>query len=278
MRHPHILLLIALLSLTIPATAATLTKNEIRERSLKRLDRAGETIRAQGQQEQTGTPFGRPPQTDDEESPTPRRPSGAKTAHGRAAERRLDEAVIVPAGGMKTLPGDTVQTAASKTPGAPVPPPPVPSPATVEKSPASPAFPSQPGPHPAPDSSAAPLPEDRQRALALFRQALAAADANDHRKALALLDSAITLDPGDPDFFNNRGNTHNSLGDPKKALEDYAKAISLKPKDPAYLCNRGVVFEQLGDDASACRDYRAACELGDCDFYHSFKKEGRCQK
>ncbi|NMC49861.1 MAG: tetratricopeptide repeat protein [Desulfovibrio sp.] len=268
MRHPHILLLIALLSLTIPATAAALTKNEIRERSLKRLDRAGETIRAQGQQEQTGTPFGRPPQTDNEAPPAPRRPSGAKAAHGRAAERRLDEAVIVPAGGMKTLPGDTGQTAVSKTPGAPVPPPPAPSPAS----------PSQPGSQPAPDSLAAPPPEDRQRALTLFRQALAAADANDHRKALKLLDSAINLDPGDPDFFNNRGNTHNSLGNPKKALEDYAKAISLKPKDPAYLCNRGVVFEQLGDDASACRDYRAACELGDCDFYHSFKKEGRCQK
>jgi Flp pilus assembly protein TadD len=133
---------------------------------------------------------------------------------------------------------------------------------------------SQPAPQPAPDSPSAPRPEDRQRALALFRQALTAADANDHRKALELLDSAITLDPTDPDFFNNRGNAQNGLGNPKKALDDYTKAISLKPRDPAYLCNRGVVFEQLGEDAPACRDYRAACELGDCDFFHSFRKKG----
>ncbi len=270
MRHPHTLFLIALLSLTIPTTAAALTKNEIRERSLKRLDRAGETIRAQGQQEQTGTPFGRPPQSDDKESLLPARPSNTTTAHGRSAERRLDEAVIVPASDpavspVKTAPAPPVAPANT-------------SPATAEKTHASQAYPSQPVPQPAPASPSAPRPEDRQRALALFRQALAAADANNHRKALELLDSAITLDPTDPDFFNNRGNAQNSLKNPKKALEDYTRAISLKPKDPAFLCNRGVVHEQLGDDASACHDYRAACELGDCDFYHSFRKEGRCPK
>lgn len=273
MRHPLIPFLIALLSLTIPATAAALTKNDIRERSLKRLDRAGEAIRAQGRQEQTGTPFGRPPQTGDEESPAPGRPADATAAQGRAAERRLDEAVIVPASGTVASPAKTV-------PSPPSPPaaPPSPSLTTVEKSPASPVSSSQPAPQPAPDSPSAPRPEDRQRALALFRQALTAADANDHRKALELLDSAITLDPTDPDFFNNRGNAQNGLGNPKKALDDYTKAISLKPRDPAYLCNRGVVFEQLGEDAPACRDYRAACELGDCDFFHSFRKEGRCPK
>ncbi len=273
MRHPHNLFLIALLSLTIPASAAALTKNEIRERSLKRLDRAGETIRAQGQQEQTGTPFGRPPQTDDAEPPASTRPSKATAAHGRAAERRLDEAVIVPAPGTAVSPAKTVSSPPSlPTATASL------SPATTEKSPPAPANATRPEPQPAQASPSAPRPEDKQRALALFRQALAAADANNHRKALELLDSAITLDPGDPDFFNNRGNAQNGLGNPKKALDDYTKAISLKPKDSAYLCNRGVVYEQLGDDASACRDYLAACEMGDCDFYHSFKKEGRCPK
>ncbi len=122
MRHPLIPFLIALLSLTIPATAAALTKNDIRERSLKRLDRAGEAIRAQGRQEQTGTPFGRPPQTGDEESPAPGAPADATAAqagppsaagrgghrsrigHGRFSSENGSVPAVTPGGPALSLP------------------------------------------------------------------------------------------------------------------------------------------------------------------------------
>lgn len=255
MQPIHILAVTLLLSLSLalPVTAEALSKNEVRERSLKRLDRVGETILSEGRQEEQGGPrFGWPPQDLEDDSREAASPAPQGQGHvppgkdGRARERQRDEAVIL-----------------------------VPAPAAAAKTAAAP--PALPGPPAAPAAAkSAPSPAQKEKALVLFRQALAAADRNDHQKALELLDKATSLDPTDPDFFNNRGNTLNNLGNPRKALEDYSTAISLKPNDPAYLCNRGVVHESLGDDAAACRDYRAACDLGDCGFFNSFKKEGRC--
>jgi len=121
-------------------------------------------------------------------------------------------------------------------------------------------------------------PADRQKALELFQQALAAAKKDNYKKALPLLDKAAALDPTDPDIFNNRGNAHNNLGDTRKALADYNTAVTLRPADAAAHSNRGLAHERLGDDVAACRDYRMACDLGDCEFYESFRKEGRCPK
>jgi Flp pilus assembly protein TadD len=114
--------------------------------------------------------------------------------------------------------------------------------------------------------------------MEFFRQALAASKKNNHKKALELLDKAAALNPTDPDIFNNRGNANNNLGDQQKALADYDMAVSLRPGDAATLSNRGLAHERMGDDAAACRDYRAACDLGECTFFESFKKEGRCPK
>ncbi|NDY55958.1 tetratricopeptide repeat protein [Desulfovibrio sulfodismutans] len=114
--------------------------------------------------------------------------------------------------------------------------------------------------------------------MEFFRQALAASKKGNHKKALELLDKAAALNPMDPDIFNNRGNAYNNLGDQQKALADYNMAVSLRPGDAAALSNRGLAHERMGDDVAACRDYRAACDLGDCNFFDSFKKEGRCPK
>ncbi len=276
MQPIHILAVTLLLSLALPVTAEALSKNEVRERSLKRLDRVGETIRSEGRQEEQGGPrFGWPPQDLEDDSREAASPAPQGQGHvppgkdGRARERQRDEAVIlVPAPAGKAAPGPGSPSATAPSPARP-------TPAAAAKTAAAP--PALPGPPAAPAAAkSAPSPAQKEKALVLFRQALAAADRNDHQKALELLDKATSLDPTDPDFFNNRGNTLNNLGNPRKALEDYSTAISLKPNDPAYLCNRGVVHESLGDDAAACRDYRAACDLGDCGFFNSFKKEGRC--
>lgn len=95
--------------------------------------------------------------------------------------------------------------------------------------------------------------------------------------ALTLLDEAVAADPFDPDLLNNRGNVQNNRGKVKEALADYDKAITLKTSDAAYFTNRGLAHERLGNPERACTDYKKACELGDCEFFKSFKAEGHCR-
>ena len=48
--------------------------------------------------------------------------------------------------------------------------------------------------------------------------------------AIACYTEAIRLKPDDPDFYNNRGVTHQKNGDQSKADADFAKANALKAK------------------------------------------------
>jgi Tfp pilus assembly protein PilF len=48
--------------------------------------------------------------------------------------------------------------------------------------------------------------------------------------AIASYSEAIRLKPDDPDFYNNRGVTHQKNGDQSKADADFAKAKELRAK------------------------------------------------
>ncbi|MEF3697074.1 tetratricopeptide repeat protein [Desulfolutivibrio sp.] len=246
--------LLVCLALPLPGTA--LTKDEVRQRSLKRLERVSEDVKTLPPGEDpSGVSLGRSFPAAGHAPTEPAAPPPPRLSHtgqqGRAAERKTDEAVIIPVA--SEVHGGTSRTApiAHFAPNAP----------------AAPATPQQ-----------QIDPAQRVQAMELFRQALAASKKNNHKKALELLDKAAALNPTDPDIFNNRGNAYNNLGDQQKALADYNTAVSLRPGDAAALSNRGLAHERMGDDAAACRDYRAACDLGDCNFFESFKKEGRCSK
>lgn len=135
------------------------------------------------------------------------------------------------------------------------------------------AQPTQSAPQTAPQAAA----RDPKAAADLAAKAAKAKAGGDMPKALSLLNEAVTADPTDADLFNNRGNILNNLDKPKDALTDYDRAISLKTSDPAFFSNRGLAHERLGNQERACSDYKRACDLGDCDFYKSFKKEGHCR-
>jgi tetratricopeptide (TPR) repeat protein len=287
-------LTLCLAVLILPSPGQALTKQEVRERSLKRLERVSEKIKGSPQEEEeAGSSLGRPyPAVESEPArpaPSPP-PAAAARPQGRAAERRTDEAVVLhtPAP-VQAAPAATTAAAAptsqpAQAAAAPSVQPvqavqPAKAPEAPQSSAAAPAVASTPAPAPAPVASRPAVdPADRRQALELFQQALAAAKKDNYKKALSLLDKAAALDPTDPDIFNNRGNAHNNLGDTRKALADYNTAVTLRPADAAAHSNRGLAHERLGDDAAACRDYRTACDLGDCEFYESFRKEGRCPK
>lgn len=300
MNRQHVVcsVLALLIGLALPGPGAALTKQEIRERSLKRLERVSEKVKgAPDGQDLSGINLGRPiPVANDPAAPQPGRghPVPDPAQAGRAAERRTDAAVILaqphptswsapsdPSGPSGPSGPDPHAHPAHPAQDAPVAPPPQTSPGHVGTLPATAAV-IAPASAPTAPPLAAPQPTvspaDRSKALDLFQKALAAAKKDNHKKALGFLDKAAALNPTDPDIFNNRGNAHNNLGNLEKALADYDMAVSLRPADAASLSNRGLAFERLGNDAAACRDYRAACDLGDCEFFESFAKEGRCPK
>lgn len=56
-------------------------------------------------------------------------------------------------------------------------------------------------------------------------------------KAVAQWDLARTLDPSNPDPWNNLANYYGHRSPVKKAFEYYEKAVSLNPNEPVYLWN-----------------------------------------
>lgn len=120
-------------------------------------------------------------------------------------------------------------------------------------------------------------PRDPKTATSLATMAAKAQASGDYQTALTMLDEAIAADPNDPDLRNNRGNVISNLGRPKDALADYDRAIAAKTTDPSFFTNRGLAHERLGNRERACTDYKKACDLGDCEFYKSYKGEGNCR-
>ncbi|MHC1789219.1 tetratricopeptide repeat protein [Solidesulfovibrio sp.] len=118
---------------------------------------------------------------------------------------------------------------------------------------------------------------DPKTAVSLAALAAKAQAEGDTQTALTLLDEAIAADPNDADLRNNRGNIVSNLGKPRDALADYDRAIAAKSTDPAFFSNRGLAHERLGNRDRACADYKKACDLGDCEFFTSYKAEGNCR-
>jgi tetratricopeptide (TPR) repeat protein len=59
-------------------------------------------------------------------------------------------------------------------------------------------------------------------------------------------------------IYTNRGLAYYHLGFIAEALSDYETALALDPKNPDTLNNRGVIREKKGDIAGALADYNAA--------------------
>jgi tetratricopeptide (TPR) repeat protein len=134
----------------------------------------------------------------------------------------------------------------------------------------------------------------QRRADALFHRGYAQKQNRDYEKAIADYSLAITLNPGNPEYFVQRGVAHKNMGAFDAAFADYATALRLDADNVNALdarcyanvlmnqlqkaltdCNRslqlsktsytldsrGLVYARLGRFDDAIRDYDAALAL-----------------
>lgn len=273
--------LAVVLVLVISATAAkALTQEEILKRRLEKMSTVDSKLRTEEQQRQdqlrestAGVGSGPSKRVEDTitipdpvRQPHPEPKSGLFNTKGGVTPMAKSPAVSTP-------PSATTQPAAK-----PAMPQPAETPIATQPA-VKPAM-QQPVASPMAPAPAAPVQSagrDPKAAASLAAMAAKAQASGDNQTALTMLDEAIAADPADPDLRNNRGNILNNMGKPKDALGDYDRAIAAKATDPAFFTNRGLAHERLGNRDRACADYKKACDLGDCDFFKSYKSEGNCR-
>jgi len=268
-------MLSAALTLAAVSPAAALTQEEILKRRLEKMQKADPAMRTEDQQRQEhfrqSTTTAAPAPSKAAETlaiPDPIRPPTSQPTSDVAPE---------PRGGLwqqppgKAAARPSPSTSAPQQTATPTPASPPPPPAQVMGQPPRQA--AAPAPAPAPTAVA----RDPKAATSLAAMAAKATASGDNQTALTMLGEAVAADPADPDLYNNRGNVLSNMGKTREALADYDRAISMKTSDPAYFSNRGLAHERLGNQDRACADYKNACDLGDCEFYKSFKAEGHCR-
>ncbi len=96
-------------------------------------------------------------------------------------------------------------------------------------------------------------------------------DKKDYDKAIADLDEAIRLDPGDALAFGNRGIAWWAKKDYDQAIADYTEAIRLDPGRALAFNNCGIAWRDKKDYDKAIADYNEAIRLdpGDALAYYN---------
>jgi tetratricopeptide (TPR) repeat protein len=102
----------------------------------------------------------------------------------------------------------------------------------------------------------------RDRAATFVNRGVLRLSLHQNDRALADIDSGITIAPDLADAFVDRGAVSIALGQFPQALEDLNKGIALGPHRPqiAYY-DRAIIFEQQGDIRAAYNDYKKALEI-----------------
>jgi tetratricopeptide (TPR) repeat protein len=80
-------------------------------------------------------------------------------------------------------------------------------------------------------------------------------------RALTDFNRALELQPINPEYLAERGDTYTNLRNYDRALADYNKAIELNPLKPRFLIDRGVAYMSLKDYVRAMPDFDRAIEI-----------------
>lgn len=75
----------------------------------------------------------------------------------------------------------------------------------------------------------------------------------DLKKAIAALDEALKLEPGDPDLLAQRGALHSRAGNSKRATDDLNAALAKRPNDIVALRDLAAIHVRAGDTAAALK-------------------------
>ncbi|MDZ4777560.1 MAG: aspartyl/asparaginyl beta-hydroxylase domain-containing protein [Alphaproteobacteria bacterium] len=99
------------------------------------------------------------------------------------------------------------------------------------------------------------------RSTALIRDAMAALQAGDSSRALAMLDEAGAIDPTDAEAPLNRALALRMRGDLPGALRALDAALAIEPYSLIALLSKGALVEQLGRPRDAAKIFRNALKI-----------------
>lgn len=95
----------------------------------------------------------------------------------------------------------------------------------------------------------------------LISRATQAIGSGDHQLALQLLNSAIELDPDNPESWNKRATLYYVMKNYGESLGDIQRTLALEPRHFGAMSGLGAIFRILGDDKSALEIYRRALDV-----------------
>src|SRR5215510_860465 len=99
----------------------------------------------------------------------------------------------------------------------------------------------------------------------------------DYDGALAALNKALELDPGNPSSLNTRGLVYSNKGEEERALADYDLATQKRPNFPAPYNNRGLIYLRRGELQRAYDEINIALSLNTGNRYINLLNLGRVQ-
>lgn len=95
----------------------------------------------------------------------------------------------------------------------------------------------------------------------LYNQGLIKLQKKDHTGALEDYNRAISLNPNNYLFYNNKGIAIAKLGNLREAIKYFYRALELNLKDPQSYHNLGAVYAELGELNQAIEHFSKALEL-----------------
>ncbi|MBL4904435.1 MAG: tetratricopeptide repeat protein [Flavobacteriaceae bacterium] len=96
----------------------------------------------------------------------------------------------------------------------------------------------------------------------LFELSEAYANINELETAIALMDTAISINPNYPEFYNNRGLFYYKISKDKEAIEDYEQGIKLDSTQWSFYANLAMVYYYQDSFKIACEKIKKAESLG----------------
>jgi protein O-mannosyl-transferase len=91
------------------------------------------------------------------------------------------------------------------------------------------------------------------------------------QNSITLFDQTLRVTDDNWLIYNNRGISHNGLGNYRQAIQDFARAIEIKPNYAESYYNRGIAYNGLGNYKQAIEDFNKTIERipGNADPYIS---------
>ncbi|OUB80580.1 hypothetical protein BK744_01780 [Bacillus thuringiensis serovar zhaodongensis] len=99
------------------------------------------------------------------------------------------------------------------------------------------------------------------RSVLIYNCTITSTALKNYEQAFNYFDYLLNLDPYYPDYWIQRADLHNKLGNVKSAIDDYSKAIKLNPFSEGMYFSRALLYEKVDKIKEASQDYQRAIDL-----------------